>query len=551
MKRVCIIGAGPSGLPSLKECLEAGFDSVLFEMAPRLGGLWNYTPVPGDVQGQPEVHSSVYKNTVINSAKGMTAYSDFPAWEDYPVFMSHEYLQHYMQAYAKRFGLLPHIRFNSKVLRVEPLHSSNRHVSDSDSTTSSDEQSSEPGPAASGCEGSPVSPAPAARWRVTFSSNGVEKSEEFDAVLVATGHHSTPRMPSFPGMDEFEGQQMHSHYYRDPVDFKGKRVLVVGMGNSGVDIAVETSYVAEEVHMAVRSGAWVWPRWLFGQPITALLTRFSAVTMTYAMRQRVFAWLLRQVHGDPAAYGISAPRDPQAQHPTIHQGLYDRIATGKVQMHPNVSRLGPGKWVTLEDGRKLEVDVVVYATGYKLAYPFLDPSLLGPSTNLDKNQVALYKLMVPLTRQALGSLFFIGLFQPLGAVATTSEMQARLAAQVLLGAVKLPDLAVMQKEVADRKAALDKQYKASARHTIQVETPPFCDEMAAMIGCLPSWSSLLLRDPALWSTCMFKPWVPQQYRLQGPGSRKEAREWVMRVVRGYGDNTQVKSVKDLTAASAG
>ena len=188
MKRVAIIGAGCSGLTAIKCCLDEQIEPVCFERENDLGGLWNYTDTPKVGKG------SVYKTCTINTSKEMMAFSDFPPPEEFPMFMSHRYVLKYFRLYAEKFGLLSHIKFNTSVLSV--VQSPKYDIS--------------------GC------------WDVTYQKDNKVIAEEFDGVLICTGHHTIPYRPEFKGLESFRGTQMHSHSYRDNVQFTGKRVLVVG-----------------------------------------------------------------------------------------------------------------------------------------------------------------------------------------------------------------------------------------------------------------------------------------------------------------------------------
>ena len=191
MKRVAIIGAGCSGLTAIKCCLDEQIEPICFEREDDIGGLWNYSDTPKVGKG------SVYKTCVINTSKEMMAFSDFPPPEDFPIFMPHKYVLKYFRLYAEKFGLLHHIKFNTSVLNIVQ------------------------GPKYD-LDGS---------WVVTYKKDGVVTTEEYDGVLICTGHHTVPYQPEFRGLDCFTGTHMHSHSYRDNVKFTGKRVLVVGKYN--------------------------------------------------------------------------------------------------------------------------------------------------------------------------------------------------------------------------------------------------------------------------------------------------------------------------------
>ncbi|KAG0425665.1 hypothetical protein HPB47_027179 [Ixodes persulcatus] len=207
--RVAVIGAGPSGLTAAKTCLESGLEPVIFEQSDALGGLW-YFDEKVCHEGQP----SVMRSTVINSSKELTAFSDFPPPAHFPNYMHHSMLLLYLRMYADHFGVTQRIRTRHAVRDV-------RLTKDHDRT---------------------------GRWLVTvedLSSNQTSRSV-FDAVMVCVGHHAYPHRPPLPGLEHFRGRVQHTHAVKDCDRFKGRRLLVVGTGNSGMDVATEASLFAHK-----------------------------------------------------------------------------------------------------------------------------------------------------------------------------------------------------------------------------------------------------------------------------------------------------------------
>ncbi|XP_063154656.1 flavin-containing monooxygenase 5-like isoform X2 [Candoia aspera] len=221
-KRVAIIGAGSSGLCNIKCCLEEGLEPVCFESSDDIGGLWRFKENP------EEGRASIYKSVIINTSKEMMCFSDFPIPDDFPNYMHNSKIMDYFWLYAEQFDLLKYIRFKTKVCSVTKR---------SDFSTSG-------------------------QWDVTTESDGKQESAVFDAILVCTGHHTNAHLPldSFPGITTFKGRYLHSRDYKSPDEFTGKRVIVVGIGNSGVDLAVEISHTAEQVFLSTRRGAWIFGR---------------------------------------------------------------------------------------------------------------------------------------------------------------------------------------------------------------------------------------------------------------------------------------------------
>ncbi|VDL76771.1 unnamed protein product [Nippostrongylus brasiliensis] len=404
-------------------------------MSGEVGGLWNYKPHDSE-------EASVMKSTVINSSKEMTAYSDFPPSPELANYMHNRKLLQYFQDYAQHFKLHQYIRFNHKVINVK------KSVDHSDS----------------------------GRWLVEY-----EDSDEFDAVLLCTGHHKTPHWPAkWPGQDKFKGWIVHSHDYKEPIGYDDKRVVAVGIGNSGGDIAVELSRVAEQARRFTHKVMYMIPQWIRSWYVQKLLNdRF-----------------------DHALYGIQPKHDVFSSHFTQNDELPMRIASGTVIVKPNIERVTEHD-VHFNDGSIAKnIDYIVLSTGYEITFPIVDDKNL---INVKDNQVDLYKYMFPLD-QIHNTLAVIGLIQ----------MQARVFFSVLAGETKLPTAAEMRNDMLLKREKMRKQYVASSRHTIQVDYIAFLDELATMIGCRPRFFPLLLKDPALAVACAFGPCAPYVYRINGP-----------------------------------
>ncbi|WKX88743.1 hypothetical protein Q1695_008400 [Nippostrongylus brasiliensis] len=488
MKRVAIVGAGPSGLPSARHALLYGFEPVVFEMSGEVGGLWNYKPHDSE-------EASVMKSTVINSSKEMTAYSDFPPSAELANYMHNRKLLEYFQDYAQHFKLHQYIRFNHKVINVK------KSVDHSDS----------------------------GKWLVEYEdSDKVVRSDEFDAVLLCTGHHKTPHWPAkWPGQEKFKGRIVHSHDYKEPIGYDDKRVVAVGIGNSGGDIAVELSRVAEQVYLSTRRGAWILNRLHSrGMPLDTLVARRFTHKVMYMIPQWIRSWYVQKLLNDRfdhALYGIQPKHDVFSSHFTQNDELPMRIASGTVIVKPNIKRFTEHD-VHFNDGSIAKnIDYIVLSTGYEITFPIVDDKNL---INVKDNQVDLYKYMFPLD-QTHNTLAVIGLIQPLGSIMPIAEMQARVFFSVLAGETKLSTTAEMRNDMLLKREKMRKQYVASSRHTIQVDYIAFLDELATMIGCRPRFFPLLLKDPALAVACAFGPCAPYVYRINGPHQWEGARQAII------------------------
>ncbi len=414
--RVCIIGAGSSGITALKVLREHGLEAVCFEKGSGIGGNWRY----GNDNGLSAAYSSLH----INTSKKRMAYSDFPMPEEYPDYPHHSQILRYFEAYADRFGLREHIRFRRTVESVRP-------------------------------EGG--------RWRVSVRGAAEDRSDLFRAVLVCNGHHWRPKLPNFPG--NFDGHTLHSHSYREPSAFEEKRVVVVGMGNSGVDIVCELSAVAARTFLSARRGAHVLPKYVWGRPVDKLASPLMS-RMPLALQRTVLQAVVTLARGRQERRGVPRPSHHLLQaHPTLSEELLDLVAAGRIETKPDIERFD-GRTVHFRDGSREEVDAIVFATGYRLGFPFLAPELIDP----ERNEVRLYRNVV---HPHLPGLFFIGLIQPLGAIMPLAEAQSQWVAELLAGECALPPVEGMLRACEDDRAALRRRYVSSTRHTIQVDFFPY------------------------------------------------------------------------------
>jgi cation diffusion facilitator CzcD-associated flavoprotein CzcO len=416
--QIAIIGAGCSGLAALKQLKEAGMTQVVcFEQNSRIGGNWAYSP--------DESHSSVCETTHLISSKGMSQFSDFPMPDNYPDYPSHEQVLDYFEAYAAHFQLMPFIRLNTKVEKAIPGENHS--------------------------------------WYLYV--NGSDEPMHFDFLLIANGHHSVPRHVSFPG--HFTGEYLHSHAFKNNHPFKGKRVLVVGGGNSGCDCAVECSRVSDAVYISMRRPHYIIPKFMMGRPTDTFNNTLKYIPGFLADRLRKQS--LRLQMGDYEAYGLRTPNFPiTSDHPTVNSELLYMLRHGKVKPKPGIREI-QGKEVTFSDGTSIEVDVIIGATGYKIATPFLDPDILDYS---DADRIELYLRMFHPTQPGL---IFIGLVQPQGAIWPLSEAQGALVVRYIQGKWKLPDNLV--RKAAEEADQIAKEFIPGKRHTIEVHFTPYLERL--------------------------------------------------------------------------
>ncbi|MTE11858.1 flavin-containing monooxygenase [Nocardia aurantiaca] len=397
--RVAVIGAGAAGLATTKALLDSGLDVVTYERGDRPGGLWARDNSSG--------LSAAYESLHLNTSKARTEFADFPMPAEWPDYPAADHVAGYLTDYAHRFGLRDHIRFGSTVTAVDR-------------------------------------PEPRRPWVVHTESR---EAGEFDAIVVANGHNWDPRRPEpgYPGT--FAGAQLHAHEYRTAEIFRDRRVLVVGMGNSAMDIAVDASYVARgPVLLSSRHGVHIVPKYLFGRPSDQTAGLLAA--LPWRARQFVAETMLRLAVGTPQSYGLPAPGGGLFQnHPTISDTILHRLTHGEVVARTGIERLD-GDRVVFTDGSADPVDVIVWATGYRVSIPFLSTRWIGS----DAEQLPLYKRVFHLEDPSLA---FVGLMQSTGAALPVVEAQAKLAAAFYSGRFALPAPAGQQRTVAaDLRAAI-------------------------------------------------------------------------------------------------
>ncbi|XP_053549838.1 flavin-containing monooxygenase 5 [Bombina bombina] len=484
-KKICVIGGGSSGLTAIKCCLEENLEPICFERTDDIGGLWRFKENPEDGR------ASIYKSVIINTSKEMMCFSDYPIPADYPNYMHNSKIMEYFRLYAKHFNLLKYIRFKTIVCSIKKR----------------------PDFATSG------------QWDVVSECDGKQVSEIFDGILVCSGHHTFPYLPlhTFPGIEKFKGQYFHSRDYKSALPFQDKRVIVVGIGNSGGDLAVELASAAKQVFLSTRRGAWVVNRVCDdGFPLDVVIySRYK-----YLIKQFLTVGMLNNVlekkmnaRFNHENYGLIPKHRITSQHPTINDDLPNRIIAGKVLVKPNIKEFTE-RDVIFDDGTvEKDIDVVFFATGYSFSFPFFD----DPELTVQENKIPLYKLVFP-PKLEKTTVAFIGLIQPIGAIMPISELQARWATRVFKGSSTLPSTQDMLTDIDLQRKEMEQRYVESPRHTIQVDFMEYLDELAMQIGAKPNVLKFLFTDPKLAHELFFGPCTPYQYRLTGPGKWAGARE---------------------------
>lgn len=409
LPKSCVIGAGPSGLTVGKALKARGLPYDCFEKSDDVGGNWYF--------GNPNGLSSAYRMLHIDSSKQRSQFADFPMPAEYPHFPHHSQILAYFRSYADHFQLRDAIHFRTSVEHCNLEKDG--------------------------------------RWAVRL---GTGESRVYDALFVCNGHHWNPRWPepAFPG--EFTGRILHSHDYKDAEEFRGKRVVILGIGNSAMDISVECTYVAAKVFLATRRGAHIAPKTVWGRPID----HWNKPWMPWWVSSRVARFMVWWQVGAYEKYGLPTPDHRMLEaHPSVSSAIYDRLAHGDITVKPNLSHF-EGDRVHFVDGTSVEADAVIFCTGYKVSFPFFDPEFVSAPDN----DLPLYLRMF---KPGMATLFFIGLCQPLGAIFPIAERQAVLAAKLLLGEYRLPVLNEMQEDIDGEREKMFRRYVRSKRHTMQVD----------------------------------------------------------------------------------
>lgn len=484
-RKVAVIGAGVSGLSSIKCCLDEDLEPTCFERTDDFGGLWKFS------EDSKDGMTRVYKSLVTNTCKEMSCYSDFPFQEHYPNFMSHEKFWEYLREYVEHFDLLRYIQFKTTVCSVTKRP-----------------DFSETG-----------------QWDVVTETEGKQDRGVFDAVMVCTGHFLSPNLPleSFPGIHKFKGQILHSQEYRIPDAFQGKRILVIGLGNTGGDIAVELSQTATQVLLSTRTGTWVVSRCSgWGYPMTMNIRRWKSV-ITRVLPSRFLNWIKEREmnrrfnHKD---YGLDIAKGKKTKF-IVNDELPTCILCGKVTVKTSVKEFTETSAVFEDGSVEADIDVVIFATGYGLSFPFFEEPLKSFCTK----KLFLYKRVFPpnLERPTLAIIGLIGLT---GAISTGTELQARLATRVFKGLCKIPPSHKLMAEVT-KKEELIKRGVIEDTSQEKLDYITYMDDLATCIGSKPNIPFLFLQDPRLAWEVFFGPCSPYQYRLVGPGKWDGARNAIL------------------------
>lgn len=327
--KVALIGGGPTGIGVGRELGEGGVDYDIYEACDDFGGVWHGEAPCG--RTYPSLH--------LISPKFNTQVQDFPMPEDFPVYPNHRQMLDYIRSYARHFGVYDHAVFNARIQRLEPENGG---------------------------------------WRLHW---GEGQSAWYPLVVICNGLQNKPHYPerAYPG--QFTGEVLHSVDYKSPDQLRGKRVLIIGGGNTGCDIAVDAVHAASQVLHSTRRGYYYQPKFVAGKPtpqwMMELGSKFGSKEETLAYIEQVF----KLAGYDGTDYGLPQPDHPlDGAHPVMNSLLLYYIGHGDIEPKGDVASFS-GKEVHFVDGSSAEVDLILYSTGYERDLSFLDPQLLEWSSS--------------------------------------------------------------------------------------------------------------------------------------------------------------------------
>lgn len=411
-KRYCLIGAGACGLAVVKNFKERGIPFDCFEREADVGGIWN-----------PEAPSHVYETICLNTSKSLSKYVGYPIPKEYPQFMTKQQAIDYIQSYARHFGLYDAITFNTEVEKVEK---------------------------------------DGAKWKVKIA--GEKTPREYDGVVVGNGHHWDPRIPEYPG--KFTGESRHAIEMKSRDQMRDKRILIVGAGNTGCDLAADAAYLSRSVEHSMRRTYYFLPKFVFGRPLDKWLDR----TQRWPVPRKFLRWMYGM-----AIYFVVGPYErlglPKPDHkilesfPNSASAYLDHLAHQRVKPRRDIERF-EGKKVFFKDGQETEVDLVIYATGYYLTFPFMDKKYLAREDGSTP-------LFLKTCHREMDNLFAVGLLQPAdGGFWQLADYQGQLIASFVVAQERAPDKAAwFRKLKADTHPDTTHgvTYIDSPRHKLEVQ----------------------------------------------------------------------------------
>ncbi len=421
-KSVGIVGAGAAGICGARHMLAQGFDVTIYEIGSHIGGMWVFK--------NDNNRSSAYKTLHINTARDLTAFEGFEFEKTVQPFPDHRDMAKYLRDYAEHFGITKRVRFNTTVMDIRPARGY-----------------------------APENP----RWEIEIADG---ETIEHDSVIVATGHLTKPlEVDLF--RDEFEGEYLHSHHYKEPAKFADKKVCVVGVGNSGLDIASDICTTAERTVLVGRTTPMVIPKLIFGRPFWDAVKPFYKPWVPAAVRSRVLQFLVWVMHGRMTGLGFGTQQ--KKVHASSNANIINHIHYRRVIAKSGIDKI-EGKTLTFADGSSEEFDCLIAATGYLIDLDFIQKEIIEPKDN----SLELYHRIVPPDWRGL---YFLAFFNSDTALNWICNEQAKWIAEFETARAALPTKVEMRDEIAQRQDWMAKNFEVSPRHGIEVEHLPYFDQL--------------------------------------------------------------------------
>ncbi len=420
-RRMAVIGAGPAGLVTAKSLMEKGFDVTVYEKGSHVGGTWLYENDNG--------RNFLYKNLHINTSKRLTAFAGLPFPDDTQPIPDHRDMARYLATYADHFGVTPKIKFNTAVREVTPVHTSGGNR---------------------------------AAWKVAA---GNEAPEIYEVVVVCAGAFDRPKHVA--AFKDFAGEYLHSADYREPEKYVGKRVCVVGAGNSGVDIASDICTTAKSVSLVARSGVKITPHFILGRALNDIGRSLQKWWIPDRVRRSIVGALVYVVHGSEERLGFKPLK--HRVHPSISSTIVQDILFNRVKVRHGIESI-EGTRVKYTGGAEEIVDVLIAATGYVTEFPFLPQKVLDTG----KDYLDLYMRVVPPDAPGL---YFVGMINSDTPVNYASERQARFIASVEHERCVLPPADELRRRIAAKNDWIRQNYGVATRHGMQEESKHYYREL--------------------------------------------------------------------------
>jgi cation diffusion facilitator CzcD-associated flavoprotein CzcO/acetylornithine/succinyldiaminopimelate/putrescine aminotransferase/pimeloyl-ACP methyl ester carboxylesterase/acyl carrier protein len=422
---VCIIGAGVGGISMAGALKKKGIPFDCFDKRERIGGIWAF-----DDKLQ---NTSVWFGLNMNTPRGWYQYSDFPMPEDYPDFPQWHQVQAYLESYVDHFDMRESFHLGQEVVDAKRLESG--------------------------------------RWRVVLGSGEIR---HYDALVVANGHHNAPNYPAYADSINFNGPAIHSQHYRYRHDYRGKRVMIVGIGNSGAQIAVDVSFDAKITYISLRRGVYLLPHYMFGVRVDKILgpsLSWWFKKMLPGSLYPAFFTLVYHLVGNHRQIGMPKPDHLMMTClPTVTESLANRIGDGKIKLVPEVKTI-EGNTVELSDGSAIEVDAIIYSTGYHTTLPFFEKDFF----QVRDNKIPLFKRVF---RPGTPNLAFVGMFQAIRwGFLDVMENQAKLIADYFAGNYALPSEEYMEEDISQERKRVAREFMHTLRNNYYLHGDAYLREL--------------------------------------------------------------------------